>query len=83
MDFITQGTEYSYLRTVGTITVGINKKWNISVVKVNFKGWYEAAIRLWPKDNGQRENILILQRTPVLSPNISSLDSSSGNDTVF
>ena len=46
LDFIAQGSEFSYLRPQGTTTVGIDNKWNIPVVGVNFEGWYEPTIHL-------------------------------------
>ena len=82
LDFIAQGSRFSYLRSQGTTTVGIDNKWNIPVVGVNFEGWYEPTIHLWPKDNAQTENLLQLKRAPLPPPDVSSLES-SGYDIVF
>ena len=82
LDFIPQSSEFSYLRPQGTTTVGIDNRWNIAVVEVNFEGWYEPTIYLWPKDNAQTENLLKLERTPLPSPDVSSLES-SGYGIVF
>lgn len=82
LDYTPHGSEYDYLRPQRTITVNINKKWNIPVIDINFDGWYEHSIRLWPKHNVQRENFLFSERTPLPFPSVSSLDS-GGYDTVF
>lgn len=81
LDSTSSSSEYDLLRPKGTITVDINNKWNIPVIDINFDGLYKSTIRLWPNNNAQRENFLLLERTPLPSPDVSSLGS-SGYDTV-
>ena len=53
-------------------------------ILIDFDGWSQNAVCLWPQKNTQRENFLILERTPHLSPIVSSISiDSSGYDTVL
>ena len=64
--------------------MSIGRKYNIPIVDIRFDGWYENIVRLWPKHSEQREHVLLLDRTPLRTPSISSLFSDdSGLDTVF
>ena len=82
VDYMPQGPEYDYLMPQRTIIVSLDNKWNIPIIDIDFDEWYENTVWLWPKNNAQRENFWLLERTPLPSPSVSSLDS-SGFDTVF
>ena len=60
--------EYDYLRPRGTIIIDMDVEWNIPVILIDFDGWSQNAVRLWPQNSTQRENFLILERTPLSSP---------------
>ena len=74
--------KFNYLRPEGVINFTINRKYNVSLIEIQFEGWFENSVRLWPKDNKARENFLLLERTPPPTPSISS-PSDCGIDTVF
>ena len=72
------------MRPQGTITLSIDKKYNIPQINIRFDGWYENSVRLWPKHTEQREHFLLLERTPLETPSVSSVSSDdSGFDTFF
>ena len=78
------GDDFNYLRPQRTITLSIDRRYNIPLVDIRFGGWYENSARLWPKHTEQRDHFLLLQRTPLQTPSVSSLLSDdSGFDTVF
>ena len=78
------GSEYDYLRPRWTINIDMDGKWNIPVILIDFDCWCQNAVRLWPQNNTQRENVLILERTPLSTPSVSSISiDSSGYNTVF
>ena len=82
LDETTQGKNFDYLRPEGTITYTIDRTYNIHLNEIQFDGWFESSIHLWPKDSRARENSFLLERTPPpLSSNSSQSD--SGVDTVF
>lgn len=83
LDYTPPGTEYDYLRPRGTIMVERDKKWKVPIIRFDFDGFSENTIHLWPQNNPQKENFLILQKTPLPSPNPSSDGYESGYDTVF
>lgn len=75
---------YDYLRPRWTINIDVDDKWNIPVILIDFDCWGQNAVRLWPQNNTQRENVLILERTPLSTPSVSSISiDSSGYNTVF
>ena len=76
--------DYDYLRLRGTIIIEMDNKWNVLVILFDFNGWTQNVVRLWPENNTQRENFLLLERTPLSSPNVSSTSiDSSAYDTAF
>ena len=79
------GDDFEYLRSHGTITLSIDRKYNIPIVDIRFDSLYKNIIRLWPKHTEQREHHLLLDRTPLQTPSVISLLScdDSGLDTVF
>ena len=81
-DLTPAGDESEYLRPQGTITLTIDRKYNAPLMDIRFDGWYENSVSLWPKHSEQREHFLLLERTPLLTPSITS-SSDSGTDTVF
>lgn len=72
-DYIPYGSSFHYLRPCGTITVNLDRKWNVPVIDIDFERWYEKAVHVWPKDNVVRENVLLLERTPLPSPSVSRI----------
>ena len=77
------GDNLGYLRPHGTITLSIDRKYNIPMVDIRFDGCYENSVRLWRKHAGQRKDFLLLEKTPLQTPSVSSLSSDdSGIDTV-
>ena len=81
VDLTPPGAEFDYLRPNGTISFSFDRKYNIPVVEINFEGWYENSLHLWPYHTEQREHFLQLQRTQLQTPSNNSDD--SGYDTVF
>ena len=72
------------MRPQGTITLSIDRKYNIPLIDIRFGVWYENSVRLWTKHTEQRKHLLLLERTPLQTPSVSSLSSvDSGFDTVF
>ena len=80
VDETSPGHEYDYLRLEGKITYSIDTVYN--KIKTVFDGWYVNGVYLWPKDKKLRPHVLMLERTPPVSPQI-SLSDESGIDTVF
>ena len=39
-DYIPYGSSFHYLRPCGTITVNLDRKWNVPVIDIDFEGWY-------------------------------------------
>ena len=84
IDVTPEGSSFDYLTPNGTITYSIDRTYNIPLIELDFDGWFERSICLWPKNISARSNFLLLERTPSLSPNISYFPSESGVfDTVF
>ena len=78
------GDDFNYFRPQGTMTLSIDRKYNIPLVDIRCDGLYENSVYLWPKYAEQRDHFLWLQRTPLQTPSVSSLSSDdSGFDTVF
>ena len=63
-DCIPQLDQFDYLRLHGTITVSLDRKYNITIVDIKFDGWFENSVRLWPKHCEQKEQFLLPERTP-------------------
>ena len=76
------GDDFDYLRPQGTITFSIDRKYNIPLIDIRFDGWYENSARFCPKHSEQSEHFLLLERTSLQTPSITS-SSDSGFDTVF
>ena len=78
------GHDFNYLLPQRTITLNIDRKYNIPLFDIRFDGWYENNVCLRPKHTKQKDHFLLLQRTPLQTPSVSSLSSDdSGFDTVF
>lgn len=85
-DCIPPRYEFDYLRSQRTVTLSLDRKYNIPIVDIRFGGWYEKSDRIWPKHTKQREHFLLLERTPLQTSSISSIGSSDkdkGFHTVF
>ena len=77
------GQEYDYLRPEGKITYSIGSVYDVPKIEIAFDGWYVNSVRLWPKNKRVRPHFLMLERTPLVSPQISLSDESGIVDTVF
>ena len=65
IDSTPPGAAFDYLRSNGTISFSVDRKYNIPVVDIRFERWYENSMRLWPYHTEQREHFLQLERTPL------------------
>ena len=72
LDFTPPGTEYDYLRPRGTIYIEITNAICQLFVSMSMVGY-----------NNQREQFLLLDRTPIPSPSIRNTSLDSGYDTDF
>ena len=43
------GDDFDNLRLKGTITLSIDRKYNVPVADLRFDGWYENSVCLWPQ----------------------------------
>lgn len=50
------GENYSYLRPEGTLTFCLDGKYNVPVFGIQFDGWFENTVFLWPSDTTQIES---------------------------
>ena len=48
IDCTPPGAAFDYLRSTGTISFSVDKKYNVLAVNISFEGWYENIVRLWP-----------------------------------
>ena len=53
-DLTPPGDDFNYLRPEGTITLSIDRKYQVSLIDIRFDGWYENSVRLWPKHTEQK-----------------------------
>ena len=47
-DLTPPGDDFDHLRSKGTITFTIDRKYNVPLIDIRFDGWYENSVRLWP-----------------------------------
>ena len=47
-DCIPPTDDFEYLRLNGSITVSMDRRYNVPVFDLKFDGWYENSVRLWP-----------------------------------
>ena len=80
IDKTPSGENFDHLRPKRTFAYTTDRTYDIPLIEVQFGGWFESSVRLWPKNNNMRKNFLL---SP--SPSISSfsLSSDSGIHTVF
>ena len=85
LDYTLQEAEYDYLRLRGTIIVETDEKFKVPVIRLEFDGWTPNFVRIWLESSVQRNEFLILERTPLpsLTTSYTSSGYSSGYDTVF
>lgn len=55
-DCILPGDKFDYLRPHGSITITVDRKYNIPVVNITFDGCNKQSCCLWPK-HSENENI--------------------------
>lgn len=60
-DCIPQLDQFDYLRLHGTITVSLDRKYNITIVDIKFDGWFENSVRLWPNIVNRKSNFCCLK----------------------
>ena len=53
LDCTPPGAEYDYLRPRGAIIIDMDDKWNIPVILIDFDGWSQNDVCLWPQNNTQ------------------------------
>ena len=53
-----KGKQFDHLRPGRVITYTVDRMYDVPEVKINFDGWYEASVRLWPKSSKVRLNFL-------------------------
>ena len=53
-----KGKQFDHLRPEGVITYTVDRMYDVPEVKINFDGWYEASVLLWPKSSKVRLNFL-------------------------
>ena len=51
IDETPEGEKFDYLRPKETITYSIDSTYNITLIEINFDGWFENSVRLWGKNN--------------------------------
>ena len=73
IDLTPPSAEFDHLRASDTITFSVDEKYNIPILEIDFEGWYEISMCLWPYQNEHRENFLQLQGAPSISCNDSVL----------
>ena len=85
IDEVPLGDVFNYLIPNSYNTYMIDTKYNVPLIEINFDGWFETSVRLWPKSKKARSKFILLERTPPRTPSVSSFSSidDSGNDTVF
>ena len=81
IDCTLPGAAFDYLRPNSATSFSVDRKCNVPAVDIKFEGWYENSVHLWPYQTKRREHFSQLERTPLLTPSISSDD--SGYDTIF
>ena len=81
IDKIPDGQDFDYLRPEGRTIYSIDKIYDVPKVEIDFDGWYMNSVCLRPESKKIRPHFLLLQRTPPVSPQVSS--ESSGSDTIF
>ena len=69
----------AFSRLDGTITLSIDREYNVPVFDLKFDGWYEKSARIWPKHTEHSEYFLFPDRCS-LTPTMSFSD---GINTVF
>lgn len=82
LDYTPKDSDFEYLRPCGRIIVHIDEKFKVSVLPLDFDNCIPSQIRLWPSDVPQKNQFLMLERTPPVSP-LLSCSSDSGVETVF
>ena len=80
-DLTPPGDDFDHLRSKGTITFTIDRKYNVPLIDIRFDRWYENSVRL-TKIVAKERTFLFLERTPLQTPSITS-SSDSGIGTVF
>lgn len=58
IDETPKGKQFDHLRPEGVITYTVDRMYDVPEVKINFDGWYEASVLLWPKSSKVRLNFL-------------------------
>ena len=82
-DEIESRKDFDYLRPKGKLIYKIDSVYDVPKTDILFEGWYPNSVRLWPRDNKARRHFLMLERTPPVSPQISSFDDNeSSTNTV-
>ena len=85
LDYALPGTEY--IRSRGSIIIEMDNQWSLPVILFDFDGWIHNSVHLWPENSTprerQREQFLLLERTPLSSPTANTTTIDSGYHTIF
>ena len=75
IDQIPLGDDFNYLRPKGYINYMVDTKYNLPLIEINFDGWFETSVRLWPESKNARSKFILLERTPPPSLSVFSISS--------
>ena len=79
-DCIPPTEDFDCLRPDGSIIVSIDRRYNVSMFKSRFDGWYESSVHLWPKYIEQNGCVLSFDN-PLAIESSSNVSDDSGCDT--
>ena len=54
-----------FSRLDGTITLSIDREYNVPVFNLKYDNWYEKRVRIWSKHSEHTEYFLLLDRCPL------------------
>ena len=62
IDLTPSSADLHYLRPSGTVTFSVDEKYNIPILEIDFEGWYEISMCLWPYQTEHREKFFAASR---------------------
>ena len=75
IDQIPLGDDFNYLRPKAYINYTLDTKYNFPLIEINFDGWFETSVRLWPESKNARSKFILLERTPPPTLSVFSFSS--------
>ena len=83
IDTIDPSKHFDCLRPKGKLVYKIVDSYNVSRIDIYLEGWYPNSVRLRPKYNSARQQFLMIKRTPLTSPQLSSFEGDESDvDTI-